>query len=69
MATNIQLDEKLLKKAMKLGNTKTKKETVHRALEEFVRHYEQKEILQLFNSISSDILTEDYDYKQQRKVS
>jgi len=69
MATNIELDEKLLQKAMKLGKTKTKKETVQRALEEYVRHREQREILRLFNSIEPDALTPDYDYKSQRKIS
>jgi len=69
MATNIELDETLLKKAMKLGKTKTKKETVQRALEEYVRHREQLEVLSLFNSITPDALISEHDYKSQRKVS
>ena len=69
MATNIELNETLLRKAMKLGKTKTKKETVQCALEEYVRHREQREILNLFNSIESDALTPDNDYKSQRKIS
>jgi len=69
MATNIELNETLLKKAMKLGNTKTKKETVQRALEEYVRHREQLEILGLFNTITPDAFIADYDYKSQRGIS
>jgi Arc/MetJ family transcription regulator len=34
--TNIDLDEQLVSKAMRLGRIKTMKEVVHRALEEYV---------------------------------
>lgn len=34
--TNIDLDDELVDRAMRLGDAKTKKEAVHRALEEFV---------------------------------
>jgi len=37
MRTNIDIDEKLLAKAMSVAGKKTKKDTVHEALELFVR--------------------------------
>jgi Arc/MetJ family transcription regulator len=37
MATNLLLDDELIKKAVKLGNHKTKRDAVNAALEEYVR--------------------------------
>ena len=37
MRTNIEIDDKLMRKAMKASGAKTKKETVEKALEMFVR--------------------------------
>ena len=45
--TNIELDEKLVAEAMKLSKKKTKKELVNFALEELVRKYNRKKILEL----------------------
>jgi len=65
MATNIELDEPLLAKAMQLGGVKTKKEAVHQALTEYVQRREQLEILNFFGTVDLD---SDYDYKKQRRV-
>lgn len=65
MATNIDLDQKLLSKAMKLGGLKTKKDTVNEALAEYVRRREQLKVIDLFGTIDYD---QDFDYKKQRKV-
>jgi Arc/MetJ family transcription regulator len=65
MATNIELDPKLLKKAMSLGGMKTKKEAVNIALSEYVQKREQAKILDLFGTIEFD---DDFDYKKQRKI-
>ena len=64
MATNLAIDENLLKKAQKLGKHRTKKETVNTALIEYIKRVEQQKILDLLGKIQYD---EQYDYKQQRK--
>ncbi len=65
MATNIELDEHLVNKAMRLGGMKTKKEAVNEALAEYVQRREQLKITELFGTIDFD---ESFDYKEQRKV-
>ncbi|MEN8254700.1 MAG: type II toxin-antitoxin system VapB family antitoxin [Verrucomicrobiota bacterium] len=63
MATNLQIDDSLIQKAVRLGGHKTKKSAVTEALEEYVDHLEQRKILSLFGKIDID---PDYDYKRQR---
>ena len=41
MPTNLQIDDRLLVKAQKMGGFKTKKDTVNQALSEFIRRHEQ----------------------------
>ncbi|MBC2605741.1 type II toxin-antitoxin system VapB family antitoxin [Pelagicoccus albus] len=65
MATNIELNETLLSKAMRLGGMRTKKEAVNQALSEYVQRREQLKILDFFGTVDMD---PDYDYKKQRKV-
>jgi Arc/MetJ family transcription regulator len=45
--TNIELDKKLVNKAMQLTNKKTKKEVVNYAVEELVQKLKRKKILEL----------------------
>jgi len=45
--TNIDLNDKLVKEAMRRTHCRTKKDLVHLALEELVRHSRQKDILSL----------------------
>jgi Arc/MetJ family transcription regulator len=45
--TNIELDEDLVNEAMKLTQTRTKKEVVHLALRELVSKARRKRILEL----------------------
>jgi len=47
LRTNIELDEKLVKEAMKLTHKKTKKELVNFALSELVRKVKRKKLLDL----------------------
>lgn len=65
MATNIELDEELLSKAMSLGGMKTKKEAVNQALLEYVQKREQLKILDFFGTVD---MNPDFDYKKQRKI-
>ena len=64
MATNLQLDDKLIVRALQLGGHKTKKEAVTCALTEYVQRLEQIKILGLFGKIDYD---PGYDYKEQRE--
>lgn len=64
MATNLQIDDELINKAVELGKHKTKKAAVTQALLEYVQHLEQKQITKLFGTIDYD---PNYDYKRQRR--
>ena len=63
MATNLQIDEKLIQTAVNLGKHKTKKAAVTKALIEYIDHLKQEKILSMFGSVDYD---PEYDYKQQR---
>ena len=65
MATNLALDDRLIKEAQKLGGHRTKKEAVNAALDEYIRRRKQLEILKLMGTIEYD---ERYDYKQARRA-
>ncbi len=65
MATNIELNETLLTKAMSLGGMRTKKEAVNEALAEYVQRREQLKIIEMFGKVEFD---ESFDYKEQRKI-
>jgi len=47
LRTNIELDEKLVNEAMKLTHKKTKKELVNYAIEELIRRFKRKKLLEL----------------------
>jgi len=63
MRTNIVIDEKLLKEALVLSRAKTKKETVQRALEEFVRNRKRLDLSKIRGKIK---FADDYDHKKMR---
>ena len=63
MATNLQIDDKLITKATKLGGHRTKKAAVTQALMEYVQHLEQEKVLSLFGTVDYDPR---YNYKRQR---
>lgn len=63
MATNLQLDDKLIRDAVTLGGHKTKKAAVTQALTDYVRHLQQERILDLFGKVDFNPA---YDYKRQR---
>jgi Arc/MetJ family transcription regulator len=64
MATNLQVDDRLITKAVSLGKHKTKKAAVTKALIEYIDHLEQEKILSMFGTVDYD---PDYDYKKQRR--
>ncbi|MDF3079221.1 MAG: type toxin-antitoxin system VapB family antitoxin [Sphingobacteriaceae bacterium] len=51
MRTNIEIDDKLITKAQKLGNIKTKKAVVEKALELFIRFENQKKLAELWGKV------------------
>ncbi len=51
MRTNIDLDESLVTRGLKLSGLRTKKDLVNMALREFIRRKDQKKILELHGKI------------------
>ena len=64
MATNLQIDDELILKAVRLGGHKTKKAAVSKALADYIRHLEQEKILSMFGKVDYD---PEHDYKKQRR--
>lgn len=63
VATNLQVDDRLIVRALKLGGHKTKKAAVTQALVEYINHLQQQKILSMFGTVNYD---PKYDYKKQR---
>lgn len=63
MATNLALDDSLVKAAVEIGHHKTKRAAVTAALLEYVQHHKQRRIIDLFGQIDYD---PNYDYKKER---
>lgn len=64
MATNLNIDEKILLEAQRLSGKRTKRETVNEALTEYVARHKRKQILTLFGKVDFD---PDYDHKKDRQ--
>lgn len=63
MRTNIVLNDKLIKEAFRYSQSKTKKQLVEEALQEFVENHKRKDMRLLKGKIS---FRESYDYKAMR---
>jgi Arc/MetJ family transcription regulator len=63
MRTNIELDPRLLRQAMKITKARTKKEVVNLALKELVESHERARIMEF---VGSNCIDPDYDYKAAR---
>ncbi|MEA1947730.1 MAG: type II toxin-antitoxin system VapB family antitoxin [Thermodesulfobacteriota bacterium] len=50
MATNLQIDDNLITKAVNLGKHKTKKAAVTQALIDYIQYLEQEKIISMFGS-------------------
>ncbi len=64
MPTNLALDDKLIEEARRIGHHKTKKAAVTAALEAYISHHQQLQIIELFGQVDYD---PDYDYKAERR--
>jgi hypothetical protein len=54
LATNLALDDRLIKEAQRLGGHKSKKAAVTAALDEYIRRRKQTQIIRLFGTIDFD---------------
>ena len=63
MRTNIVIDEALMKEAMTLSGLKTKRDIVHRALEEFIRNLKKKDLREIRGKVK---FAAGYDHKKLR---
>jgi Arc/MetJ family transcription regulator len=64
--TNIVLDDRLVKEAMRLANVKTMREAVAVALRRFVQSGRQRKLLDLYGTGG---VRKGYDYKRVRSAS
>ncbi len=64
MATNLDIDDKLIEEAKKIGGHRTKKQAVSAALEEYISRRKQQKLIKLFGTIDYD---PKYDYKAERR--
>lgn len=63
MRTNIMIDDALMKEALTLSGLKTKRDIVHRALEEFVRNLKKRDLREIRGKVR---FAADYDHKKGR---
>jgi hypothetical protein len=63
MATNLQIDDVLIVKAVRLGRHKSKRDAVTKALVEYIERLEQRKIVSLFGTVDYDPA---FSYKRQR---
>jgi Arc/MetJ family transcription regulator len=64
VATNLDLDPKLVDEAVTIGERRTKKEAVTEALREYIARRRQTQVTRLFGTVDYDPR---YDYKKQRR--
>ena len=63
MATNLDIDPKLIDQVLKLSGERTKKAAVTKALQEFIARRDQRKLLDLFGKLDWD---PNYNYKKER---
>ena len=64
MATNLDLDDKLVEEAKRLGKHRSKRAAVNEALAEYVASRKRRRIIDLFGTLEWD---PKYDYKAERR--
>lgn len=63
MATNLAIDDELLRQAVRLGKQRTKKATVNEALREYVQRRQRLKAVELFGTVEFDPR---HDYQAER---
>jgi len=62
--TNLDLNDKLIEEARRVGKHKTKKEAVNAALQEYIKHRKRLRLLDMAGTVDFDPR---YDYKAERR--
>ena len=65
MRTNIVIDDRLMRQAMRIAKAKTKREVVDIALRRFVERSKQRDFLDL---VGQDLIAADYDVRSVRRA-
>jgi hypothetical protein len=63
VATNLAIDDKLIREAQRIGGHRTKKSAVTEALKEYIQRRQQLKVTSLFGKIDYE---PDYDCKARR---
>ena len=63
MRTNIVIDDALMKEARTLSGMKTKRDIVHKALEEFIQNLKKKDLREIRGRVR---FAAGYEYKKMR---
>jgi Arc/MetJ family transcription regulator len=66
VSTNLQLDDRLIDEAVRLGGHRTKRAAVTQALVDYTQRLRQVKVLSEFGKVD---FVPDYDYKAQRSVT
>jgi len=64
MRTNIVIDDDLMEEVLRLSGAKTKRDAVHKALEEFVAGRKRRDLKEIGGKIE---FAAGYDYKKMRR--
>jgi Bacterial antitoxin of type II TA system, VapB len=64
MPTNLDLDDRLIQEAQRIGAHKSKKAAVNAALEEYIKRRKQAAIIELFGKVDFDST---WNYKTARR--
>jgi Arc/MetJ family transcription regulator len=65
MPTNLNIDDRLLNEALKLGGRRSKRETVNEALAEYVQMRRRRELVKYFGKVDFD---PGWEYKKARRA-
>ena len=65
MVNNLAIDDALIEAAREIGHHATQEAAVTAALEEYIQHHKQLEILDHFSTVDFD---PEYDYKASRML-
>ncbi|MBW1981631.1 MAG: type II toxin-antitoxin system VapB family antitoxin [Deltaproteobacteria bacterium] len=65
MRTNIVIDDDLLREAFSVSNARTKKESIHEAVREYIRLKKRKDLRELAGAVN---FHKNYDHKKLRKL-
>jgi Arc/MetJ family transcription regulator len=65
MPTNLNIDDRLLEEALKVGGRRSKRETVNEALAEYIQRRRRRDLVKFFGQVDFD---PGWDYKKARRA-